>query len=486
MNTTINLIVAKDLNNGIGNDNKMSWYLPNELAHFKNLTLNCTILMGYNTWESLPIKPLKNRNNIIISENHYDELKKQNYDENQVNIFKNIQEALKYLEENNIEKIFVIGGETIYNEFIANNFYDNLYTTNIYCQFNCTKYFNMPNNLQLTEYGNVETEIDKNSGNLVHYQYFIYENQNSIKNTSFSMDKIMSNNSRGRNPQEKAYLDLMKKIIDFGTQRNTRNGKTIGLFGEKLEFDISEYFPLLTTKKTFLRGIFEELKFFILGKTDNEELLSKGVKIWVGNTTKEYLENYGIDLQENDLGPCYGFQWRHWNANYTNCKENYEGNGIDQLANIIEEIKNNPESRRLVITAYNPEQLNKGCIYPCHILFQFYVRDEYLDIQMYQRSADYMLGVPFNIASYALLCYIIANICNLKAGKLIMNFGDIHIYEEHLDAVKIQLARLPYSPPKLEINKKINSLADVENLNFEDIEIKNYSSYPTIKMQMIA
>ena len=255
---------------------------------------------------------------------------------------------------------------------------------------------------------------------------------------------------------EESYLNALKNILENGELRETRNSKTLSLFGIKIDIDISESYPLITTKKMFTKCIIEELLWFISGNTNSKKLEEKGINIWKGNSCRTYLDSIKLNhYEEGDCGPCYSHQWRHFNAPYINCNENYNGLGIDQLQNCIDLIKNDPSSRRIFMSAWNPCQLNEMVLPPCHISYQFYVsNDDKLSCILYQRSGDMFLGVPFNIASVSLLVYIIANITNKKPDKVTLMIGDAHIYENHIEQVKIQLNRKIYPFPQLIIKKK--------------------------------
>ena len=286
------------------------------------------------------------------------------------------------------------------------------------------------------------------------------------------------------NENEESYLKALKNVLENGELRYTRNSKTYSLFGVKIEFDISNSFPLLTTKKMFTKGIIEELLWFISGNTNSKKLEEKGVNIWKGNSSRIYLDSIGLNYEEGDCGPCYSHQWRHFNAPYIDCNQNYDGLGIDQLQNCIDLIKNDPSSRRIFMSAWNPCQLDEMVLPPCHISYQFYVsNDNKLSCILYQRSGDMFLGVPFNIASVSLLVYIIANITNKIPGKITLMIGDAHIYENHIEQVKIQLNRIPYVFPQLIIKNKYENINDYK---YEDFEIVNYNSHSILKANMVA
>ena len=256
------------------------------------------------------------------------------------------------------------------------------------------------------------------------------------------------------------YLDLMRHVLRNGSEKNDRTGTgTRSTFGYQMRFDLAEGFPLCTTKKLHLRSIIYELLWFLRGDTNVAYLNQHGVSIW-----DEWADADG------DLGPVYGRQWRSWpTAN---------GDSIDQLAELVEQIQNNPDSRRLLVSAWNVAQIPQMALAPCHALFQFYVSDGRLSCQLYQRSADIFLGVPFNIASYALLTHMLAQVTNLKAGEFIHTFGDAHLYNNHLQEAELQLSREPRPLPRLKINPNIESLFD---FSFEDFELTGYDPHPHIK-----
>ena len=258
----------------------------------------------------------------------------------------------------------------------------------------------------------------------------------------------------------KQYLDLLRDILENGVDKMDRTGVgTRSVFGRQMCFDLNEGFPLLTTKKMHLKSIIYELLWFIRGDTNVRYLQEHGVRIW-----NEWADENG------DLGPVYGAQWRNWN-----------GDGIDQLAEVIATLKRNPNDRRMIVSAWNPSQLKAMHLPPCHMMFQFYVANGKLSCMLYQRSCDMFLGVPFNIASYALLTMMIAQVCGLKLGDFVHVLGDTHIYHNHFEQVKEQLKRVPLALPQMKINPDIK---DINDFKFEDFELQNYQSYPPIKAQV--
>ncbi|BFF94254.1 thymidylate synthase [Drosophila madeirensis] len=287
------------------------------------------------------------------------------------------------------------------------------------------------------------------------------------------------------NQDEQNYLELIRHIIKDGERRMDRTQVgTLSVFGTQLRFDMRKSFPLLTTKRVFFRAVVEELLWFVAGKTDAKLLQAKNVHIWDGNSTREFLDKLGhTDRAVGDLGPVYGFQWRHFGAEYGTCDDDYSGKGIDQLRQVINTIRDNPSDRRIIMSAWNPLDIPKMALPPCHCLAQFYVsqtRGE-LSCQLYQRSADMGLGVPFNIASYALLTHMIAHVTGLKTGDFVHTMGDAHVYLNHVEPLKEQLERKPRPFPKLHIKRKVEN---IEDFRYEDFEVIGYDPYPKIKMDM--
>lgn len=283
---------------------------------------------------------------------------------------------------------------------------------------------------------------------------------------------------------EQQYLNLIKHILVYGCKKSDRTGVgTVSVFGVSCRYNLEHEFPLLTTKKVFWKGIVEELLWFIKGSTDSRDLSNKGVKIWDGNGSRQFLDKRGLTSNtEGDLGPIYGFQWRHYGAEYVDSTTNYHNQGIDQLQNIIDTIKSNPDDRRIIMCSWNVTDIPKMALPPCHVLCQFYVCEDKLSCLLYQRSGDMGLGVPFNIASYALLTYMIAHVTNLKPYELIHTIGDAHIYLNHIDALQEQIRRCPRPFPQVKFKRNIGNIND---FNAEDIELQNYNPHVTIKMDMV-
>ena len=282
------------------------------------------------------------------------------------------------------------------------------------------------------------------------------------------------------------YAKLVKNIITYGDYKNTRNGVTVSNFGEKMVFSLkNNTVPILTTKKLAWKTCLKELLWFIKGDTDNTSLKNQNVKIWNQNASRDFLNSRNLKYEyDGDLGPIYGHQWRHFNAKYKDCKTDYSGQGIDQLQNIINSLKSDEKySRRLVISAWNPVQLDEMALPPCHILSQFNVNaNDELSCALYQRSGDVGLGIPFNIASYSFLTCLLAKHCDLRPNKLVHFIGDAHIYKEHLPVLSSQIQLKPFESPTLNIDKQKN----IDAYNIEHFHLENYKSHPSIKMDMNA
>ena len=261
----------------------------------------------------------------------------------------------------------------------------------------------------------------------------------------------------------KQYLDLLRQVREHGTFKEDRTGTgTYAVFGHQMRFDLSEGFPMVTTKKLHLRSIIHELLWFLKGDTNIGYLKEHGVRIW-----DEWAD------EEGNLGPVYGYQWRSW--------PHPKGGSVDQIANVLEQIRTNPQSRRLIVSAWNPGQVDEMKLPPCHCLFQFYVANGRLSCQLYQRSADIFLGVPFNIASYALLLSMVAQVTGLQPGEFVHTLGDAHLYSNHLEQAQEQLTRTPMPPPRLVLSPEVTNLFD---FTFDDIQIENYASHPHIKAKV--
>lgn len=300
-----------------------------------------------------------------------------------------------------------------------------------------------------------------------------------------------SNNNIINNKEELKYQHLLYKVLTTGHFRKTRNGHVWSLFGKKLKFDLSTSFPVLTTKKTFFRGAVEEILFFIKGHTDTTLLSEKGIHYWEANTSREFLDSVGLQhLKPGDMGPLYGYNWRFFGIPYQGCDVDYKG-GYDQIDYCLNLLKNDPYSRRIIMTSYDPSIAHQACLFPCHgLMLQFYVDSKNrLNLSCYNRSQDLFLGVPINIIMSALLVHLFCEVVNntselkLTPGKLIINMGDVHIYQEHQSQVIRQILREPLPFPTLSIS---NNITNLNQFSYDDFKLNNYYSHPPIKAKMIA
>ncbi|CAB1110671.1 unnamed protein product [Ectocarpus sp. CCAP 1310/34] len=551
---------------GIGKNGALPWRLAADMAYFKRCTSTPTtssgtitattttdkinaVIMGRKTWQSIPerFRPLAGRRNVVLSRNPAarDTLRLPK----DVLLAGSLTEALDLLSPaaaSEVDKVFVIGGGSVYAEAVASELCEKVLLTSVTppadgrCD-DCDTHFPAldPDTFKLVKKGEVQEEKG------VEFSFDEYESVNhseaaaamaaaegdkenaaaasvvgSKRKSSPGGDQIAATGvetpvaaaegdgggtadaaaaagsaSTAPAPQEEAeggpgneeemqYLNLVEDILDNGFRRGDRTGTgTLSKFGVQMRFSLrEERFPLLTTKRVFWRGVAEELLWFVAGCTNANVLKERGIHIWDGNGSREFLDGLGLtEREEGDLGPVYGFQWRHFGAEYTDMHADYTGKGVDQLAECITKIKTNPEDRRIVLSAWNPSDLGKMALPPCHMFCQFYVAEGELSCQMYQRSADMGLGVPFNIASYALLTRLVAQACGLKAGDFVHTIGDAHVYVNHVGALREQLKRKPRPFPTLSIN---TDETDIDSFEYKHLEVKGYSPYKTIKMKM--
>ena len=464
---SLNIIIAVDSKNGFSTKNTIPWRIPEDFAFFKEQTKRTrdptkrnALIMGRVTYEMIPsrFRPLAGRKTIVVSTDT-----SLQYEPGVVVCDSFPAACVIANDDPGIEEVYVCGGERIYNEALQNENCKTIYLTRVFGDFACDRFLN-----PIEGNWKIQPLIERHNYNSVEYQFFKYERKDDCK------------------CDEKQYLDLISEILQKGELRQDRtNVGTIAMFGHRMEFDLTAGFPLLTTKRVGFKTVLRELLWIISGSTNAKKLQEKGVRIWDGNTSREFLDTRGLHrYPEGDIGACYGFQWRHFGAEYDTCLRNYEGKGVDQLQSVIEQIKRDPQSRRHVVVAWNPKDLDKMALTPCHMSFQFYVsNDGYLSCQMYQRSADLMLGVPFNIASYALLTCMIAKLCGLRPGRFIHITGDTHIYSNHVEGAEMQLQRTPRPFPILEIICADN-VETIDDFREEMFRIVEYNPCSKITMKM--
>jgi thymidylate synthase len=447
----VNIIFAVDQNNNFCSSDRVSlpWKRVSEdMKWFKDCTTlgdgKNAVIMGKNTFASMCHTPLKDRVNIIVSKT----MSTQGIFPDNIIIANRLNSAINKAKEAGCKNVFVIGGITLIEEAFKHPELEQIFITTINNEYESKDYvkfnYNLPDNMYLRD-------IIKLGNN--HYVKI------------YSKEKIITDESN--------YIDLVKDVLVNGESRDDRTGVgTISVFGRQFTMDISNSFPLLTTKRVFWRGVAEELLFFISGKTDTKILEAKGVNIWKGNTSREFLDKRGLKhLEEGEYGKSYGYQWRHF------------GDKVDQLQELIDGIKKDPYSRRHYMTAWNPLELDNIPLPACHLSCQFYVspKNNKLSCQVYMRSCDIFLGLPFNIASYALLTYMICHLTNLQPDKLSFCLGDSHIYKNHIEQCKEMIDRDLKPLPTLKIKREVK---DIDDFKFEDFEIIGYNPHPTIKAEM--
>ena len=489
-----NLIVAHSFPYyGIGKDNKLPWQIKKDLKYFKDITstvqsdtkinyINACI-MGRKTWESIPEnhRPLLNRINIIITQNPQKS-------ENPFIIytdFVNLQSTLNKFNETNytsengktfqIFESFIIGGESIYKYAFENLPIKLIYTTEIYVD-----------NKDFTSFFPIKIHENKKF-TLLNCSPFQKENEYLFRYLIYLNKELVDSSTKlFKNKEEDKYLEIMNNILTTGIKRADRTGTgTLSLFGQQMKFDLSDTFPICTTKKIFFRAVFEELMLYIRGQTDNKILNSKKIHIWDGNTSEEFLKKRGLSYREGDMGETYGFNFRHFGGEYKGCDADYSGVGFDQLQEVIRLIKEDPTSRRIIINLWNPDGNQRAALPSCLCMYQFYVdtTNNKLNLQIYIRSSDYFLANNWNTCTGALLVHMLCNLegINYTPGELTVISGDTHLYLSHIEQVKTNLNRQPYPFPKLLVSEKKNN---IESFEFTDLKLVGYKNYPNIPAEM--
>lgn len=502
----ITLIAAIDSCNGIAKGGRIPWTLPQDLRTFKDVTMGgdgvggCgknasgmggrngdsknAVIMGRKTWDAIPNRGLRDRLNVIISKTLDEmEVHADNATQAPTQLVRSFEDALKVCTASDqIQHIFIAGGSQVYQTALERGFVDHVHLTRIQGNYGCDTFLppirgsRLIRDRQYKRYGSKEVEIEQSS--------FIYSN-----------------------PNERRYHNLLDEIIRNGTERDTRNARVQSIFDRDLKLNLQDGFPLLTTKSMFWRGIVEELLFFLRGDTNTQILSKRGVRIWEPNTSAEFLDQRGLyDYEVGDMGPMYGWNWRRFGADYSGMNHDYEGHGFDQLRDLLYQLKFNPTSRRMLLTTYDPSKVPQSVLAPCHgLVTQFYVENETLHCKMYQRSADIFLGLPFNIASYALLMEILCHVTNYQPGTLSISLGDCHLYHEHTPHATEQLKRSTFRPPQLSIRTPfipiddcayseelqqsiwvISALRFIQNLTYDDFELTDYRYHAPIPAPMIA
>jgi dihydrofolate reductase/thymidylate synthase len=472
------VVVAVERGMGIGRDCKLPWDIPRDLAYFRALTTTTrdpnklnAVIMGRKTYESIPerLRPLKGRVNVVLTRN----TPLGGCGTEGIMCCGSLQQAMDDL-HHGIETVFVVGGAQLYEEAVRSPLCQALHVTHVDATYEgCDAFFPAIDPERFRLWSASEPLEEKRDG--IRWTFACY--------TAADTDPSKLPPAMASRHAELQYLDLADRVIRTGTYRPDRTGTgTYSLFGTSMRFDLRHTFPLLTTKRVFWRGVLEELLWFVRGSTDAKLLQDKGVRIWDGNSSREYLDGIGLtEREEGDLGPVYGFQWRHFGAEYVDRHKDYAGEGVDQLADVIEKLKTDPTSRRIVMTAWNPAALRLMALPPCHMFCQFYVAGGELSCLMYQRSCDLGLGVPFNVASYAALTLMIAQVCGLRPGEFVHMMGDTHVYSNHVEPLKEQLRNAPLHLPTLKINPEKR---DIDAFTAEDFELVGYRAHQKIEMKM--
>ncbi|XP_057766018.1 putative bifunctional dihydrofolate reductase-thymidylate synthase isoform X2 [Salvia miltiorrhiza] len=493
---TYQVMVAATQDMGIGKDGKLPWRLPSDLKFFKDITMNTSdpdkknaVMMGRKTWESIPpqFRPLPGRLNVVLSRSGNSDVAAGS---DNVIVCGSVSSALKLLGEPpyslSVEKVFLIGGGQILREALNAEECDAIHITEIRSHFECDTFI-PPIDMLVYHPWYSSFPIQENGINYCFATYVRLKTCNR-NNSSHSIKPKLSYFSFlpkiiFEKHEEFLYLRLVQDILSNGNKKDDRTGTgTLSKFGCQMRFNLRKSFPLLTTKRVFWRGVVEELLWFISGSTNAKILQEKGIHIWDGNASREYLDSIALtDREEGDLGPVYGFQWRHFGARYTNMHADYTGQGFDQLLDVIDKIKNKPDDRRIILSAWNPSDLKLMALPPCHMFSQFYVANGELSCQMYQRSADMGLGVPFNIASYALLTCMLAHVCDLVPGDFVHVIGDAHVYTTHISPLQDQLKKHPRPFPRLKINPQKK---DIDSFVAADFELRDYEPHQKIEMKM--
>lgn len=490
----VSVIVATTPKGGIGKDGTLPWRIPADMQHFKRVTLAPApegklnaVVMGRKTWESIPEKfrPLPGRINVVLTRAAEDPSFANPYPKD-VLVASSVSNALEALEaRDDAAEIFVIGGEAAYKEAMELPACKHIFMTRVGKDMECDTFFP---SFDQAKYQVLHASKTHNHQGLP-YDFIVYEkcpagedNEVAKRLTEHSAG-LVAMGGPGFLHEEYQYLDAIRDIIENGISMDDRTGTgTRSMFGKMMRFDLQHSFPLLTTKRTFWRGVLEELLWFVKGDTNAKHLADKGVKIWDANGSREFLDGRGLaHREEGDLGPVYGFQWRHFGAKYVDMHTDYTGKGVDQLAECIRKIKEDPTDRRILLTAWNPADLAEMALPPCHMFCQFYVAEGKLSCLMYQRSADMGLGVPFNIASYAVLTLMVAQVCGLQPGEFVHTLGNAHVYNNHIEPLKQQLERTPRPFPVLRVNPDVK---DIDGFKSADFELIGYNPHGKIAMEM--
>lgn len=467
----LDIVVCVDRDNKIGSSktNSIPWRLPEDLKHFKSITTKTSkdeyinaVIMGRKTWESIPprFRPLPDRINIVVSTT----LSALSITSESTYIANSYEAAIALTDKfPNIENTFIMGGSSLYSMAATDRRLRHVY---------------------LTRYQASHPEADVTfPTNTITTNLTLTDSSPSPTN-----EKLTFETYTAPNLEEKAMLNVMREILTTGIKNPDRTGVgTLSIFGKQMRYDLSSSFPLMTSRKAFMRQILEEFKLIMSGSTDITRLQAKNVHIWDGNTTREFLDSRGLThLPEYDMGPTYGFAMRHFGATYKTCKTDYTGQGFDQLKYVIDTIRSDPTSRRIRISIWDPSHLHDVALTPCLNQFDFYVDTEHktLNLLAFLRSSDTFLALMWNTTYCAIFCHVVAKLTGLRPGKLIMNTANSHLYLNHVEQAKLQVSREPYPFPSAHITKPLKTIDDIQDLEVSDFRIRGYTAHPAIKADM--
>ncbi len=447
-------IVATDSLNGIAKNGTIPWNIPLEMKFFREKTDGGIVIMGRKTYDSIG-RALPGRINCVISRQAVDDTVNNVVNDNCTNKYSDVMlfsdplSCAKWCFDNKGDRdVWVIGGATIYEWYVKKNYISEYFVSRVDGNYQCDTFVDLFRNMFLY----------KETNDFVVYHGYI------------------------SNKPESNMLDMIDYMLEKKSNHNRTGVDTLSIFGFSNTFDLTNNtFPLMTTRKMFMRGIFEELMLYIRGQTNSKILESKGVNVWKGNTSREFLDSRRLDYPVGDMGHSYGFSFRHFGAEYKTCNEDYTNQGFDQLMYVINEIKTNPDSRRLIISLWEPNNLHKAALPPCLYNYQFNVDEDGLSCMMTQRSSDFMLAGGWNVATGALLTYLIAHYTGYQPYKLIWNVGNCHIYVNHIEQAREQITRRIRQYPKLYLR---NMPDNIENVQYENINLCGYESDRSISMVM--
>jgi dihydrofolate reductase/thymidylate synthase len=447
------LITTVDSTFGISKDGSIPWKYHEDMKYFKETTMGHIVIMGRLTWESLPmeLRPLSGRTNVVITSDTI-------HDNEPHHVFLDIDDCIAFFSKSYKPMTkFVIGGASIYRQFLQRNLISRIYLTKINRDYKCDQHLYIPHTLDM---GIV---CQSKHPHISYHKYAI------------------------ANYEETQYLNLMQHILEHGEKRSDRTGTgTLSVFSRELRFDLSSgNIPMTTTRPLSLRIIFEELMWILRGQTDNKILNKKKIHIWDDNTNRKFLDEHKLGhYTEGDIGPSYGFQMAHFGALYDGADQDYSGKGFNQINAVVDQLINNPTSRRILISLWNPTQLNEMALPPCVYGYQFYVAKNKLSCKIIQRSSDIALAGAHNCTAGAVLVRLLCIITGLEPGELIWSPSDIHIYLNQIEAVKKQIKRVPHQYPTLIVRKpKENNISSFE---YSDLTLLNYEPHARIKFEMNA